>query len=62
MLESWIRSGRATFPIARKATALLAAVNADLAETHQDGSLAKMLVANGLDASAAETGDPRLLS
>jgi polar amino acid transport system substrate-binding protein len=53
---------QAGFPIAKKATALLAAVNADLAEMHQDGSLATMLVANGLDASAADTGDPRLLS
>lgn len=68
MLEADDRVGSTTdpaqagFPIAQKSTELLSAVNADLAAMHQDGSLAELIAANGLDASAAETGAPRLLS
>ncbi|MCC2032642.1 substrate-binding periplasmic protein [Microbacterium allomyrinae] len=52
---------QAGFPIAQDATDLLAAVNADVAALREDGTLAEMLEANGIDPTAAETGDPRLL-
>jgi len=52
---------QASFPLPLDNKELLAAINADIAELHSNGELAKILVANGLDASAADTGAPRLI-
>lgn len=52
---------QAAFPIPTANKKLLAAVNADIAELHSSGEMAKILTANGLDASAADTGSPRLI-
>ncbi|PWJ53873.1 amino acid ABC transporter substrate-binding protein, PAAT family [Quadrisphaera granulorum] len=37
------------------------AVNADIATLRENGTLAKVLTKNGLDASSADVGDPRLI-
>lgn len=52
---------QASFPIPTSNAKLLAAINADIAELHSSGEMAKILTANGLDASAADTGSPRLI-
>lgn len=52
---------QAGFPINRSNTSLLAAINDFLAQAHSDGTIARILEAHGLDASAADTGAPRLI-
>ena len=52
---------QASFPIPLDNKELLAAINEDIAELHKSGDLAKILTDNGLDASAADTGSPRLI-
>ena len=52
---------QASFPIPLSNKELLAAINADIADLHKSGELAKILTANGLDATAADTGSPRLI-
>ncbi len=52
---------QASFPVPLSNKKLLAAINADIADLHSSGELAKILVDNGLDASAADTGAPRLI-
>lgn len=52
---------QAAFPVPLSNKALLEAINEDIAELHESGELAKILTANGLDASAADTGAPRLI-
>ncbi|WDV56010.1 hypothetical protein PV963_39580 [Streptomyces coeruleorubidus] len=39
---------------------MLKAVNEDIAALRSSGELAKILTRNGLEASAAEVGEPRL--
>jgi polar amino acid transport system substrate-binding protein len=48
-------------PVPKKNTELLAALNADLKTLRENGKLAEILKANGLDASAANTGEARLI-
>lgn len=48
-------------PVAPGNEALATAINEFVAEIREDGRLAQMLVDNGLDASAAETGPARLI-
>lgn len=52
---------QASFPVPLSNKKLLAALNEDIAELHKSGNLAKILTKNGLDASAADTGAPRLI-
>jgi polar amino acid transport system substrate-binding protein len=56
-----MEAGQGAFPINKKNTALLDALNADIATLHKDGTIAKILTKFGLDPSAAETGAPRLI-
>lgn len=48
-------------PVPQKNTELLAALNADLKTLRENGKLKEILTANGLDASAADTGEARLI-
>jgi polar amino acid transport system substrate-binding protein len=48
-------------PVPQKNTELLAALNADLKTLRESGKLGEILKANGLDASAADTGEARLI-
>lgn len=52
---------QAAFPVPKDNTALLNALNALIAELHSSGEMAKILTANNLPASAADTGSPRLI-
>lgn len=49
-------------PVPKQNTELLAALNADLQTLRDNGKLAEILKANGLDVSAADTGEARLIS
>jgi polar amino acid transport system substrate-binding protein len=48
-------------PVPKQNTELLAALNADLKTLREHGKLEEILKANGLDASAADTGAARLI-
>jgi polar amino acid transport system substrate-binding protein len=48
-------------PVPKENTELLAALNADLKTLRENGKLEEILKANGLDASAADTGAARLI-
>ncbi|MBZ9775028.1 substrate-binding periplasmic protein [Mesorhizobium sp. CO1-1-8] len=54
-------AGQGTFPMNKKNEAFTAAIDDDIAELHKNGKIAEILVKHGLDASAAETGAPRLI-
>jgi polar amino acid transport system substrate-binding protein len=54
-------AGQGTFPMNKKNEAFTAAVDADIAELHKSGKIKEILVKHGLDASASETGEPRLI-
>lgn len=49
------------FPVPKSNTELLKAINEDLKTLRDSGKLAEILVKNGLDASAADTGEARLI-
>jgi polar amino acid transport system substrate-binding protein len=53
--------GQSNFPMNRGNAALIAAVNEDIATLRQNGRLAEILEKHGMDASAADPGEPRLL-
>lgn len=52
---------QSTFPVRMGNTALLEALNDDIADLRKSGRIAEILEANGLDAAAADVGEPRLL-
>jgi polar amino acid transport system substrate-binding protein len=54
-------AGQGTFPMNKKNEAFSAAIDADIAELHKTGKIAEILVKHGLEASAADTGEPRLI-
>ncbi|WP_411035620.1 substrate-binding periplasmic protein [Shinella sp. BYT-45] len=54
-------AGQGTFPMSKKNEAFSAAIDADIAELHKSGKIAEILVKHGLEASAADTGAPRLI-
>jgi polar amino acid transport system substrate-binding protein len=56
-----LEGAQAAFPTVKSNSALLAALNANIAELHSSGELVKILEAHGLPASAADTGAPRLI-
>jgi polar amino acid transport system substrate-binding protein len=56
-----MEAGQGTLPMYKGNDALHKAVDEDIAELHQNGEIAKILVKFGLDPSAAETGAPRLI-
>lgn len=49
------------WPLPKDNQALLDAINADIATLHENGTIEKVLTDHGLDASAADVGDPRLI-
>ena len=56
-----LEGAQAGFPVPKNNPELLAALNADLAEMHANGDIATILTENGLEASAADVGEPRLI-
>jgi polar amino acid transport system substrate-binding protein len=47
--------------MSKKNDAMLAAFDEDIKLLHDNGKIAEILKNNGLDPSAAETGEPRLI-
>ncbi len=60
-VKASLQGAQSSFPVPKSNTALLKAMNADIAELHSSGDMAKILTANKLPASAADTGKPRLI-
>lgn len=56
-----MEAGQGAFPMNKKNEGLLTAVNEDIATMKSDGSMVKILENYGLDASAIDTGAPRLI-
>ncbi|MFC3085325.1 substrate-binding periplasmic protein [Tabrizicola soli] len=54
-------AGQGTFPINKDNAEMLAGMDAAIKQLHETGKIAEILAAHGLDASAAETGEPRLI-
>lgn len=55
------QGAQSTFPVSKKNPAMLEAFNKDIAELRESGEIAKILEKHGLDKSAAEPGEPRLI-
>jgi polar amino acid transport system substrate-binding protein len=55
-------AAQASLPVPQANTELLKAINEDLKTLRDNGKLKEILVKNGLDASAADTGAARLIS
>ncbi len=53
--------GQSNFPMSKKNPDLVKAVDEDIATLRENGTLAKILEKHGMDPSAAEPGEPRLL-
>lgn len=60
-VASTLEPAQAAFPMAKGKQDLLDAINADIEALKEDGTIAKILEENGLDPSAADTGEPRLI-
>lgn len=60
-VPSTIQPSQVGFPMPDGSDDLQAAINADVAELRENGRLAEILEAHGLEASAAEVGEPRLV-
>ncbi len=56
-----VNAGQANLPMSKNNEEMLNAINEDIAELHKSGFIAKALEKYGLDGSASETGEPRLL-
>jgi polar amino acid transport system substrate-binding protein len=56
-----VQPAQSAFIVPKNNQALIDAFNADLAEMRKDGTLVKILTSNGIPASAADVGEPRLI-
>lgn len=56
------KGAQTAFPIPKNKPELLKAINEDIAAMHKSGKIAEILKNNGLDVSAADTGEPRLIN
>lgn len=56
-----VEPGQSGFPLPPDNEEMIKAFNADIAELHKSGKIAEILKANGLEASAADVGEPRLI-
>lgn len=55
------QAAQSAFPVSKSNPDLLKALNADIAAMHSDGTIKQILEKHGLDGSAADVGDPRLI-
>lgn len=60
-IPATMEPGQSTFPHTKGNDAMTTALDEDIAALRKSGRLAEILVAAGLDASAAEPGEPRLI-
>ncbi|MFJ8540295.1 substrate-binding periplasmic protein [Streptomyces sp. NPDC093591] len=56
-----VEAAQSTFPMPKGHEDMLKAVNEDIAALRSSGELAKILTKHGLEADAAEVGEPRLI-
>jgi polar amino acid transport system substrate-binding protein len=61
-VKASVEPAQSTFPIPKGHEDLLKALNADIAKLREDGTLSTILTKNGVDPSAAQVGQPRLIS
>lgn len=54
-------AAQASLPYAKSASDFGAALDANIEEMHKDGTIAKILKSYGLDESAGDTGEPKLI-
>jgi polar amino acid transport system substrate-binding protein len=59
-IKGTVEPPQATFPVHKDNTGLTTALNDGVKALRDSGELAKIVAANGMDASAVEVGDPRL--
>lgn len=60
-VKASLEGAQSCFPMVQDNAELATAINEDLAALREDGTLAKIMTDNGLDASAAEPGAGRLI-
>ncbi|MCP8894979.1 transporter substrate-binding domain-containing protein [Shinella daejeonensis] len=60
-VQASVNAAQAGLPLSKDNADLLAAVNADLAEIRSSGKLVEILEKSGLQRSAADVGEPRLI-
>lgn len=60
-VKASLQGAQSTFPTMKSETALLTALNEDIAAMRKSGDLADIMTKNNLDKSAAEPGSPRLI-
>jgi polar amino acid transport system substrate-binding protein len=56
-----VAAAQTTLPMPKGHEDLFKALNEDIARLRVDGTLAEILTKHGLDASAADVGEPRLI-
>jgi polar amino acid transport system substrate-binding protein len=56
-----VNAGQANLPMSKRNEGMLTAINENIADLHKEGFIKKALEKYGLDPSASETGEPRLL-
>ena len=57
-----VNAGQGAFPMSKRNEGMLEAFNENIAELHENGTIKAILEKYSLDASASETGAPRLLN
>lgn len=57
-----VNAGQGAFPMSKRNEGMLKAFNENIAELHENGTIKAILEKYSLDASASETGAPRLLN
>lgn len=60
-VRATLMAAQASFPYSKAAAEFGAALDANIAEMHADGTIVKILKSYGLDGSAADVGEPRLV-
>jgi polar amino acid transport system substrate-binding protein len=60
-ISASMEAGQGTFPMNKKNKTLVAAFDEDIKTLHENGTIAKLLVKHGLEASAGDTGEARLI-
>lgn len=60
-VKATMDAAQGAFPYAKAATEFGKALDEIIAEMHKDGTVVKIVTSYGLEASAADTGEPRLL-
>lgn len=60
-LSASLEPGQSAFVVQQGRKELLDALDANIKEMHANGRIAEILTENGLDASMADTGEPRLI-